>query len=125
MQHPEAKRDEFLALIRKLEGKPPRVPQVGLVVFIMQFVMMSLLCNRRHFWSERRAETCLGICSVVRLRIIQECGYYCTCHLNMYMATTKRIHFRCLRTHTHTHTNTHTHSHVSTADEQDGVDEGE
>ena len=38
----------------------------------------------------------------------------------LYMAATKRIHFRCLRTHT----NTHTHSHVSTADEQDGLDEG-
>ena len=28
MQHPEAKRDEFLALIRELEGKSPRIPQV-------------------------------------------------------------------------------------------------
>ena len=28
MTHPEAKRDEFLALIRELDGRPPRVPQV-------------------------------------------------------------------------------------------------
>ena len=28
MQHPEAKRDEFRALIRDLEGKSPRIPQV-------------------------------------------------------------------------------------------------
>ena len=110
MQHPEAKRDKFLALIRKLEGKPPRVPQVGLVVFIMQFVMMSLLCNRRHFWSERRAETCLEICSVVRLRIIQECGYVhaiSTC--TVYGSNEANSLSLLAHTHKHTHTQSRIH----------------
>ena len=29
MQHPEARRDEFLDVIREMDGKPPRTPRVG------------------------------------------------------------------------------------------------
>ena len=58
MQHPEAKRDEFRALIRDLEGKSPRIPQVKIPARVVGDFLSVCMCvyNYRHFWSERKAE---------------------------------------------------------------------
>ena len=56
MQHPEAKRDEFRALIRDLEGKSPRIPQVNIPARVVGDFFYLCACVCRHFWSERKAE---------------------------------------------------------------------
>ena len=58
MQHPGAKRSEFLGMFRELEGKPPRIPQVrlqSLDVVASDECVCVCVCGYRHFRSENRA----------------------------------------------------------------------
>ncbi|CAI8031605.1 Ankyrin repeat and sterile alpha motif domain-containing protein 1B [Geodia barretti] len=76
MQHPEAKRDEFRALIRDLEGKSPRIPQALLerkesrdLTGDLFSITYPLLTNRMSWtkadevycsgWSKQHPNTCL------------------------------------------------------------------
>ena len=62
MHHPETKREEFLIMIRDLEGNPPRIPRVSQIQRALVCTRVyALITECRLSWSARGAEMSLAI----------------------------------------------------------------